>query len=135
MQINVLFEVYKSICKIILPNTLGTGFFIKLEKKNLPFYGILTCEHVIPEELIYSKKTIEVLYNNQKERLKITLNKNERFIRCYKYMNIDATIIEIIPKDNIDKNYFLLPNLEYLNGYEQFIGQEIYIPQYPRGKE
>ena len=82
-----------------------------------------------------SKNVIEVYYDNQKLKLEIPLNKDERFIRSYRYINIDATVIEILPKDNVDDKFFLSPNLDYINGYEQFEGQEIYIPQFPGEKK
>ena len=30
------------------------------------------------------------------------------------------------------EEYFLSPNLDYTNGYDQFIGQKIFILQYPK---
>ena len=44
----------------------------------------MTNEHIIEKEMIEKKEEIEVYYNNQKKRIKITLNKEERFIQCYK---------------------------------------------------
>ena len=127
IEIDALLEVCGPICRIITKTILGSGFFIKFEKANKPLYCLLTCEHVIPEKIINSNEVIEIYYANQKIKLKICLNEEERFIRCYKYINIDATLIEILPKDNVEEKYFLLPNLDYINGYEQFIDQEIYI--------
>ena len=134
IEIDALLEVCGPICRIITKTILGSGFFIKFEKANKPLYCLLTCEHVIPEKIINSNEVIEIYYANQKIKLKICLNEEERFIRCYKYINIDATLIEILPKDNVEEKYFLLPNLDYINGYEQFIDQEIYIPQFPGQK-
>ena len=45
---------------------------MKLEKSNKPFYCLITCEHVFQEEMIDSKKIIEVYYENQKSKLKIS---------------------------------------------------------------
>ena len=79
-----LYEVIKSICKIIYPKKEGsgksTGFFIKLFLDNEPLFCLMTCEHIITNEIIENNKTIEVYYDNQKKRIKIELNKNERFI-------------------------------------------------------
>lgn len=86
----------------------------------------MTNEHVIDKETIESSKKIEIFYDNEFKRIEIDLNKNERFIRDYKYMNIDLTVVEIIDKDNIHEDYFLLPDLEYLNGYSQYENKEIY---------
>ena len=49
-------------------------------------------------------------------------------------MDLDVTIIEILPKDNINKDLFLQPNDDYKNGYKQFEKKEIYIPQFPKGE-
>ena len=132
-SINILFDACKSITKIIGSNGLGTGFFIKLERENKPFFCLMTNEHVITKEMVEKKEQIEVKYNNQHETIKINLNKNERYIQDYKYLNIDVIVVEIIPEDNIQKEYFLLPNIEYLNGYEQFENKQIFIPQFPGG--
>ena len=79
-----LYEVIKSICKIIYPKETGTekgtGFFIKLFHDNGPLFCLMTCEHIITNEIIEKNKTIEIYYDNQKKRIKIKLNKNERFI-------------------------------------------------------
>ena len=134
-KMKVIIEVSKSICKIKYSETVGTGFFMKVYKKDEPFYCLVSCEHVINEKMIDSGETIEVLYNNEKYSLKINLCENKRFVRNYRYLNIDATVIQILDKDNIKKDLFLLPNYEYKNGYEQFENNEIYILQYPGGKE
>ena len=53
---------------------------------------------------------------------------NKRFI-IYD-IDIDITIIGIIPEDNIKKKFFLLPNLNNIN----YTNKNIYIPQFPHGK-
>ena len=97
---------------------VGTGFFIKLDKKDEPFYCLMSCEHVITQKQIDSGELIEVLYNNEKDSLKISLNESGRFIRNYRYLNIDDTVVKILEKDKINKDLFLLPNYDTKNGYE-----------------
>ena len=63
----------------------------------------------------------------EKNYININLNKSERFIECYK--SLDITVIEIRPQDKIEEKYFLLPNLET----NEFINKEIYIPQFAGG--
>ena len=75
----------------------------------------MTNGHIIPKELIGNKEEIEVFYNNELNTIKICLNKNERFIKDYRYMDIDAIIIEILPEDNIKTVYYLLGNFDYVN--------------------
>ena len=108
-----LYEVIKSICKIIYPKETGTdkgtGFFIKLFRDNGPLFCLMTCEHIITNEIIENNRTIEIYYDNQKKRIKIELNKNERFIRHFLDFNIDCSIVEILPNDNVSEDYFLIP--------------------------
>ena len=112
-----LYEVCRSICKIITPKKVGTSFFIKLYKNGKTLFSLMTNEHVVERGMIENKETIEVSYDNQKKRIKITLNKDERFIQSYKEIDpdidIDCTIIEILKEDNINEDYFLLPNNDY----------------------
>ena len=72
----------------------------------------MTNEHIVEKDIIEKKETIEVYYDNQKKRIKITLNEDERFIQSYKEIDpdidIDCTIIEILKEDNINEDYFLL---------------------------
>ena len=130
-----LHQVIKSICKIIIPFSnsynKGTGFLIKLYKGDNPFFCLMTNEHVISKDIIESNKKIEIFYDHEKEMRTIILNKNERYIEEYTDMELDITIIEIINKDNIDKNYFLLPYLDYNNLRDK----NIYIPQFPEGNK
>ena len=131
--INNIMEIGKSICKIITSKSLGTGFLIKLNKKNKQFYCLMTNEHVIKQNMISNKETIKVFYDNQRKNFELELDKNERFIQDFLYLGLDVTLIEILPKDNISDDYFLLPNLEYINGYKQFENKKIYIFQFPEG--
>ena len=131
-----LYKVSRLICKIKTSKNIGSGFLIKLYKGNNPFYCLMTNEHVIEKEIIELKEKIEIYYDNEFERREIELNKEERYIKDYKYIDIDIIIIEINKKDNINEEYFLLPNIEYRNGYyKEYVNKEIYIPQYPEGGE
>jgi len=90
----------------------------------------MTCEHIITNEIIENNKRIEIYYDNQKKRIKIELNKNERFIRNFLDLNIDCTIVEILPNDNISEDYFLIPNIDYSINYDNLIKKNIYIPRF-----
>ena len=94
----------------------------------------MTNEHIITKEIIKQRKTITIYYDSESIVKEIDLNPDERFIKEFKTeLNIDATFIEIIPKDKIEKNYFLLPLLEYMNEFNDLINKEITIIQYPLG--
>ena len=44
------------------------------------------------------------------------MNPEERYMKELNgEINIDATIVDILPKDEIKKDYFLLSLLEYIN--------------------
>ena len=49
-------------------------------------------------------------------------------------MNIDAIIIEILPKDDISYDFFLLPNMDYLDNQKKLINREISVLQYSSGE-
>jgi len=76
----------------------------------------MTCEH-ITNEIIENNKKMEVYYDNQKKRIKRKLNKIERFIRNFLDFNIDSTIVQILPSDDANEDYFLLPNIDYSNNF------------------
>ena len=130
-------KLAKSIRRIVINNeTYGTGFLMELEKENTPFFCLITNEHVIPEDLIENKAVIEILYAHiQNEVLKIKLDENERFIRNYGYLGIDATAIQIFPEKNeINKEFFFKnDNLEILSkdNYKILEKNNIHILQYP----
>ena len=131
--IDNLLDIGKSICKIITSHSIGTGFLIKLNRNKKSFYCLMTNEHVITQKMISNKETININYDNQHKNLEIKLDANERCIQDFLYLGIDATIVEILFEDNIPEFYFLLPNLEYLHGYEIFKDKKIYIFQFPKG--
>ncbi len=70
----------------------------------------------------------------KKKNLIIKLDKKERIIESFKEsLGLDIAIVEIIPKDNIDNSFFLIPNYNYNETYEKFINKDIEIVQYPKG--
>ena len=133
-----LYDVLKSTCKIICSNIKGgSGFFIKLYKGKNPFYCLMTCEHVITETMIEKGDYIQIYYDYDNKNISINLNKSERFIKSYIYLNIDTTVVEILEKekDKITEEYFLLP-LPYLDIInEELINKKIIILQYQKLKD
>ena len=129
-----LYKIYPSICRIIfLDKKVCSGFLMKTERENNPFYFLLTSNHIISEENIKPNASIKIYYNNQKNIISIQLNKSERYIRDFKYMGIDAISIEIIPNDNIDQKYFLSPNINYLSEFNKLKLEKINIIKYVNG--
>ena len=80
--------------------------------------------------MIDNKEKIIIYYDTENEFREIILNKDLRFIKEYKNIDIDATIVEILKEDNINKKYFLLPYL----GNNNIIDKNVYIIQYPHGE-
>ena len=131
--INVpIVKASKSVCKIITPKDIGSGFLIKFFKDQHAFFCLMTNEHVIKKGLIDKKGTITFYYDSESEMREICLNPEERFIKEFTDMKIDATVVEILPEDDIPKNYFLTVLLDYLINYKKLIGKEITIIQYPK---
>ena len=79
--------------------------------------------------MINNKNMILVLFNIENNSINIKLDKNERYIKTFIDKKIDATLIQITSKDNIYKDYFLEPELGY--DYNNLVGKEIFIPQFP----
>ena len=76
---------------------------------------------------IYMDNTwiIKAIYNNGQNE--IYLNIDERFNKDFSFKDLDIYIIEILPKDNIPEDYFLLPDYQYLSNFETLINKEIII--------
>ena len=64
----------------------------------------MTNEHVISSQMVLNQTKITIKYDNEKKNITIKLNPKNRLIQCFKQsLNLDATIVEIIPTDNITK--------------------------------
>ena len=129
---NNINEVSRSICKIITNTSNGLGFLMKLKINNNPLYCLITNEHVIKRETVKNKENIEIRYDCGSREFIINLDNTKRLIRDFININIDVTIIEILPNYNIEKHYFLSPEINNINN---IINNPIYIPQYPEGKK
>lgn len=141
IPVNLLDEFKKSICQIIIGKGIGTGFLIKLLIKKKFHYYCITCAHVIEQKSIKSNQEIQINYNYNKQEykiLKIKLNEKERFIREYLYLDVDATVVEIL-EEEIDKDCFFFldkDNFDILNDFknniEKYINKSIFIFQIPK---
>ena len=126
--------VSKSFCKISFQNKIGSGFLIKLYKADKDFFCLMTCEHVVTREMINQKSKIRFLYDSIGAKLReIELDKKKRFIKDFRFLNnIDTTVIEIIPSDNVSSEFFLSPNLDYMYNFNDLKNKDISILQYPK---
>ena len=113
----------------------GTGSFIKFRDGNKFQYFLMTCEHVIQKEIIEKDdEELEFFYHLESISRKITLNRDERFIKEYMQNGIDVTLVEIF-QEEVPWQYFLEPEYSCLDGFDQYEGKNIIIHQFPRGLE
>jgi len=134
--------ISKSICKIKikakeengLKNIYGSGFllkcFIGLDQEL--FYCLMSNKHVISKDIINSNNNVFVCCGNETKIVEINLDEKERYIKNFEDIGLDITVVEILYKDNISGNWFLIPELETINN---LINSQVYIPQYPKGEE
>ena len=94
----------------------------------------MTNEHVITKELIEQKKIISLYYDSESKMKEIELNTKERLIKEFTEIDIDITVVQILHKDNIENDYFLLPLIDYIDNYDKLLHKEITIIQYPLGE-
>jgi len=123
--------IIKSLCILVIINydifKYNSGFFIKLKFNDEQKYFIMTCEHMINDGMINKNETIKIIYDQRTKSNNIKLDRKERIIQDFKFLNIDATIIEIIEKDIIKNGYFLSPYMDDINEYKD---KTISIAQY-----
>ena len=122
----VLNQMKEYICKITNEKGKGTGFFCQIPNKNINL--LITCNHVIDEEIIKKNNYIEITLNNDNEKRKIKLNDNRKIYTNKKY---DTTIIEIKKKDKISK-YIDLDEDIFDDYIQNKCNKNIYIIQYPQ---
>jgi len=113
----------------------GTGFFIKLRLKEKIGKFLITCNHIINESIVFEKKVIKLYYGkiNKEKKLEIKLDINERYIKCFDEP-LDVTLVEIIEKDNIREEKFLMPDFSYKNGFDFYKNKNnyYYLAGYPQ---
>jgi hypothetical protein len=123
--------IIKSLCNLVFIKydicKYSSGFFIKLKFNDEQKYFIMTCEHIINDGMINKNETIKIIYDQRTKSDKIKLDRKERIIQDFKFLNIDATIIEIIEKDIIKNEYFLSPYMDDINECKD---KNIFIAQY-----
>ena len=127
-------KIYNSIVRIVTGKIIpeGTGFFMKAKINGKLMHFLLTCYHIIPDNLIDNKLAIHITYGKiNKEKTKcIKLDKNEGLIKIFK-PSLDIVVIEIKDSDFIPEDKYLLPDLNYKNGYDFYKGKGFYLGGYP----
>ena len=127
-----LTDVSKSVCKLrIEANSeikYGTGFLLRYPINGKYFNCLLSNEHIIKEEFIKNKLTMNISYNYDNKSIIIKLDENERYIRSFKNICLDITLVEILNNDGVSEDYFLFPELDY--NIKDLKNKQIYIPQF-----
>ena len=124
----------KSICTIQTSKKSCSGFLLQILKESKDFFCLISTEENITEDMIENKEKITFYYNDESESKSISLNSKERFIKIFKDIGINSTVVEILPEDNIDKEYFLLPKIIQDNNYKDMKNEKIIIINYQNGK-
>ena len=121
-------KVNNSICKIIIDQTFGTGFFMNISD-SVKF--LITNYHIINNEAI--NKNIEIEIWNEK---KMKLNFNNR---KYKFFgrDKDITLIELKVSDEIYKYIdFLDYDIKFINyGYKIYKDEDVFTIEHPIGSD
>ena len=126
-------QLYDSIVRIENENTIGTGFFMKLNLNGKIKYFFFTCCHVLTQNDVANKKMIKLFYGKKREEknFSIKLDNKERFIICFPEEDKDVTVIEILEKDNIPKSKYLVPDSSYKYGYDSYKKGRFILAGYP----
>ena len=127
-------KLFNSIIKIEIDNKIGTGFFMKTNIYEKEYKFICTNFHIINQNDVNLKKKFNFFYGKKGSETKksIRLDENERFIKCFDEEKEDITLIEIIKGDKIPENKYLLPDLNYKNGFNLYLKENFYLAGYPK---
>ena len=110
-------KLYNSITKIQINGNNGTGFFMKIEINGKEMNYLLTHNQIVSQAQITSKKDIDLICGKDDEEKKtIKLDEDIRNIIIVECI----TLIEIIPKDGISENKYMIADLNYKKGYEVY---------------
>ena len=130
----------KSICRIDCNNWKGTGFLCQINISNsTSINALITCNHVLNRNQIKKGDKINISFNNEKLKFRITIN-DTTFV--YTNKEYDITIIELIGFEHIKyflcfclKNYFLFLNINDENPKDINKDKDIVVFHYEGGKE
>ena len=114
-------------CKLITGK--GTGFFCELQLKNNTMKVLLTCNHVLKENLIKNNSKITLKHQNTIKEIEI----NEKRFVCTNE-ELDYTCIEILNEDNFNDYFQIEKNIN--NNLNEIYNNELFaIYQCPEGND
>ena len=114
-------------CKLITGK--GTGFFCELQLQNNTMKVLLTCNHVLTENLIKNNSTITFKHQDTIKNLKI----NEKRFVCTNE-DLDYTCIQILNEDDLH-DYFKIDSNIKKNPNEIYYNELFAIYQCPEGND
>ena len=114
-------------CKLITGK--GTGFFCELELQNYTMKVLLTCNHVLTEDLIKNNSTITFKHQDTIKNLNI----NEKRFVCT-HEELDYTCIQILNEDNLH-DYFKIDTNINQDPKEIYNNELFAIYQCPEGND
>ena len=97
LQNNILLneKAQSSICKIIIDNKTGNGFFCKFKYYNNDMIYLMTCYHIINKEILNFYEEIELIINNMSKKFNLKEKRN-----IWYNEKLDFMAIEIKTEDN-----------------------------------
>ena len=120
---------FSAICKIMVNETSGTGFFCELKIRNNFDKKIELMKFLFTNNHIIDKKDSPIKIEYEKEIKEIN-PKNRFFSTSLKY---DYTAIEILDSDNFNNFFKVEKNINIDNPEEEYINDEFVIIQNPGG--
>jgi len=111
----------KALCKIVFQGKNSYGFLIKLLKGTSDFFCLIVGENFGKT----NSEKVNFYFDNGKQSREIILNPKERHIEFLNKININLIVIELLPKDNMPLNYFLLPDMNYENNIDELLNKDI----------
>ena len=126
----IIEQMKLKVCKILLENGNGTGFFCKIKFSNNKIIPVLIASNHVINESILENENNKIYYStyNQKESKYIQLNDRMK----YTNKDYDITIIEIKENDNISENMYF--DIELNNNNIIYCKTSIYVLHYPNEK-
>ena len=129
----ILEQMINCICKIKVDQSIGTGFFCRINygiNKTMKF--LMTNFHVLTKNYYDKTKTIDLLINDEKIVKPIDLTKKRHIY--FDEEKYDIILIEILDIDGINNFLELDDNLFREKEDALYKQKSIYVPQYPNGK-
>lgn len=122
-------RISKSICKIKVNNTFGTGFFatIPVIKNNLRMCGLITTNHILSMNELLQGRALSIIFDSNKKKKEIKLDDKRFRFTC---PLIDISFIEITP-DELDKTVIFLE----LNESKTKTNENVYITHHSSSGE